>query len=260
MTAPIKFVILSQPRTGSTLLCSLLCSCPGVRALVEPINPRTHGHHMKPRADSTSLVPEQIVQTDIYYAMDRLFQAEPPPQEWIKNRKTGEKAAGFKIMAHQILGLKTEPDFWEYLASNKVKIILCFRQNILMQYVSDMITIVTRQPTCWDGNVKTGKATINTDTLRFELQKIVEQRQYLIDAVKRLKLDFRRVDYEDFKNSTLPIGDILYWLIGEQRVLTTKLSKQNPDSLKARVHNYDDVIKTVKDIGLAHLLADTELR
>jgi LPS sulfotransferase NodH len=254
----VKCVILSQPRTGSTLLCGLLSSAPGVRILVEPVNPRTHGHHMKPSSKSNCLLPEELVQNDIVRSLDILFSSDAPPTEWIANRKRGDVLAGFKIMAHQILGLKSEGHFWEYLVSHKVKVILCFRYNILMQYVSDMITIATRQPACWDGKVRTAQVAINTQTLGFELQKIAHQKKYLIDTVSRLGLDNRRIKYEDFKDSITPIEDLLFWLVGQRHALTTKLSKQNPDSLKARVSNYDELVAEVKNLDLEYLLVDTE--
>lgn len=261
MADPIRFIILSQPRTGSTLLCSLLSNHPGIRTLVEPINPRTHGHHMKPMENPNNgrrcLLPEAMVQHNIERALDILFSPDPPPEQWIVNRKRGDTAVGFKIMAHQLLGLKSEPDFWEYLTSRRIKVILCFRYNILMQYVSDMITIVTRQPACWDGNVRTAQVRINTRTLGFELQKTVEQRKYLTDTVLKLGLDHRQVMYEDFKDTTEPAEDLLYWLIGERKRLTTKLSKQNPDSLQARVSNYDELVAEVNNLGLGYLLSTT---
>jgi LPS sulfotransferase NodH len=257
MADPVPFVILSQPRTGSTLLCSLLNSHPQVRALVEPINPRTHCHHMRPVAGSACLLPEIMVQHNIQRALKILFAAEPPPQQWILSRKRGDRACGFKIMAHQLQGLKSEPQLWDYLVSNQIKTILCLRYNILMQYVSDLITIETRQPTCWDGKVKTARVKVRIDTLELELKRIMRQKQYLIDNVEQLGLPSRRIKYEDFKDDVTPVEDLLCWLIGEHYPVTTKLVKQNPDSLRARVINYDALAREVSRLGLDHLLVNT---
>lgn len=228
--------------------------------LVEPINPVTHGHHMKPVHNPSHgrryILPEQLVQHNIERALDMLFSADPLPEDLITNRKRGDWVAGFKIMAHQIMALQSEDDFWEYLASKRVKIVLCFRYNIIMQYVSDMITIATRQSACWDGNVRTAQIRINIRTLGFELQKIINQRKYLTDMVDTIGLDHRLVEYENFKNTTEPIEEVLCWVTGEKRRLTTKLSKQNPDCLRARVSNYEELVAEANQLGFGYLIGD----
>ncbi len=253
-----RFVILSQPRTGSTLLCSLFNSHPGVRALVEPVNPRTHNHHMRPVPGASCLLPEVMIQNNIRRTLNILWSPEPPPEQWIKSRKRGDVASGFKIMAHQIRGLKSEKQFWDILVQEQIPVILCFRYNIIMQYVSDLITIATGQPTCWDGNVRTARVKVDISSLELELKRIIDEKTYLIDRVNECKLAKRRVKYEDFKDNVGPAEDALEWLIGERYHLTTKLSKQNPDSLKARVTNYDELVVGINRLGLGHLLADSE--
>jgi hypothetical protein len=248
---PTKCIILSQPRTGSTLLCSLLHSVPGCRVLVEPINPRGHSHHMRPTTTSHCLLPQQLIQNNLYRALDILFDVEPPPSKWIASNKRAELLVGFKIMAHQIMALKNQAEFWEYLASHSIKIILCFRHNLLMQYVSDMITTVTKQSACWDGQVRSSKVTLDVSKLGAVFRTTVEQRAFLRNNIGTVH---REIYYEDFKDSTLPVEDLMEWLIGQKHKLSTKLSKQNPDGLAARVHNYDEVVAEVRRLGFAHLL------
>jgi hypothetical protein len=211
---------------------------------------------MKPIKGSKCLLPEAMVQSNLQRAFRILFSAEAPPDQWILSRKVANKAAGFKIMAHQIQGLRSEEEFWKNLKDNQIKVILCFRYNILFQYVSDLITIETRQPACWDGNVRTARVHVPLDTLELELQRIINQKQYLLDTTEQLDLPRRRVKYEDFKDNVQPIEEIMEWLIGERCPLTTKLTKQNPDSLRARVTNYDAFATTVRRLGLGHLLVD----
>lgn len=247
-----KFIIISQPRTGSTLLCSLLSSCPGVRAIVEPINPRTHSHHMRPVEGSLSIMPEEPIQNHIDEVLDRLFLVEPPLELLI--RKRGDLAAGFKIMIHQILGLRGEADFWSYLASHRIRVVICLRRNILMQYASDMITLVTRQPACWNGEVRTGRAVIKIENLGSELQRIMDQRKYLRRMIEESGVEHQALDYEDFKDNTEPVNDILFWLIGKRANLITRLAKQNPDSLRQRVENYKEFAREVVRLGYGVML------
>ena len=120
---PTKVVILAQPRTGSTLVCSLLSSYPGIRILCEPINPVNHSHHMKPIPGSKCLLPERMVQNNIIRALDILFARRAIPDKWVLSKKKATHAAGFKIMAHQLQALRSEQIFWDYLSTNKIKII-----------------------------------------------------------------------------------------------------------------------------------------
>lgn len=213
---------------------------------------------MRPVVGSSCLLPEAMVQNNLLRAFKILFSPEAPPSQWIQSRKVGNLAAGFKIMAHQIRGLKSEQVFWKYLADEKIPVILCFRYNIIMQYVSDLITLATRQPTCWDGNIKTAKVQVNIPSFELEMRRIINEKTYLIDKVNEYGLEKRRIKYEDFKDDVIPVEDILYWLIGERCGLTTKLSKQNPDSLRARVTNYDELAAEAMRLDLGHLLVENE--
>lgn len=251
----VKFVVLSQPRTGSTLFCSYMSSHPGVRCLIEPINPATHSHHMQPVDDSICLVPEDIVQNELGTAMDMLLAPEPLPMEWVLSMKAGPTASGFKIMAHQIRALSKEEEFWAYLEQNDIKVVLLFRYNVIMQYVSDLIVKRTRQPTCWDGiNIlRTARTEVPIDTLEENIRRIVREKKYLIERSQCLH--HRRIKYEEFKNNCRPVEDILHWLIGEQYKVRTRLRKQNPDSLRERVTNYDALVKELYRLGFAHLIS-----
>jgi len=248
-----KFVILSQPRTGSSLTCSLLSSHKGVRCLIEPINPITHSHHMRPMPDdSTCLIPEELVQNNINEALDIILSKQPPPDEWVLSSRVASLAAGFKIMAHQIQSLKSEEMFWTYLHRYNIKALLIVRDNIAMQYVSDLITKVTREPTCWIGTPKIAKVEVPISTLGENLLRIRRERRYLLDKSKLL--DRRILTYEQFKDTVEPMEKIFHWITGKTSSLITKLQKQNPDSLKSRVLNYEDLADELKRLGYPGLL------
>ena len=253
---PTKIVVLSQPRTGSTLVCSLLNSVPGSRIICEPINPRTHSHHMKPLKNSERLLPEYMVQNNLSYALQLLFNNKPLPEKFAISQKAVTKMVGFKIMAHQLMALKNEQVFWDYLVENNVKVVLVFRYNIVMQYISDLIVQVTEQPACWDGNIKTAKVIVPIESLENNLRKIITEKRYLIKKVDDLYLNKRRLKYEDFKDNVVLINKLIPWLIGENANLTTKLSKQNPNSMKARVKNYNELVQELQRLNMDHLIVN----
>lgn len=255
MSNPAKLIIISQPRTGSTLLCSLLNSCDEIRCLVEPINPTGHYHHMQPIRSNT-IFPDEMVHHNINMALDILF-SKYSLSSLIRTDNTASAIASFKIMIHQILALREENKFWQYLKDNRVKILLCFRRNIIMQYVSDLITTVTRQPACWDGDVRTARVTVDTKNLGRALSSIVGERQYLFKRLREFGLESKTVLYEDFATNHRLINGILKTMFGyEAGRFSTKLMKQNPDSLKDRVNNYNDLLVEVKKLGLEYLLVN----
>jgi len=251
----VKFVVLSQPRTGSTLLCSLFSSHPGVRCLIEPINPETHTHHMQPIADSNCLLPEAMVQDRLSDAMDLLLSQEVLPDQWVLSKKAGAVASGFKIMAHQLQALKHEELFWQYLRANKIKVILVFRHNIVMQYVSDLIVKETRQAACWGDDPIQAKVEVPIDSLERNIRRIMREKKYLI--AKCHGLQHKRLRYEQFKDNYEPVEKVLEWLIGEKYSVKSRLQKQNPDSLRERVINFDALVSELNRLGFAHLV-DTE--
>lgn len=251
---PARFVIIAQPRTGSTLVCSLLNSVPGVRCLIEPINPRTHSHHMQPLRGSKRLLPELMVQTDIVGAMELLLREEPTPARFSLSKKPAPVAAGFKIMVHQIRALDNEFGFWEHLRTGNIKPVLVFRYNILWQYVSDLITMATGQTTAWSGfdTVKRSKVTVPIATLGQKLSQLMREKRYALSQVAGL--EHRRLVYEEFKTDYQTVGDMLPWLIGQEHKVTTRLQKQNPDDLRARVNNFSAVVGELHKLGLSHLI------
>lgn len=249
-----KFVILSQPRTGSTLVTSLIASGKGVRCLVEPINPSTHDHHMKPIPGNRGLIPEPVIQNNLKLALNKLLNKDPIPPKWNCNDKPAEVAAGFKIMAHQIRGLKEPEVFWDYLAENNVKALLVFRENIAMQYISDLIVKKTRECAVWSGEPKTAKVMVPIKTLRQNLRRIKEERRYLL--LKSKGLDRRRLTYEKFKDNITMVESILPWLTGATYNVATKLQKQNPDSMRARVINYDELVSELRRLKFDNLISE----
>lgn len=263
-----KFIILAQPRTGSTLMTSLIqWGAPkGIRCINEPINPVGHKHHMKPilKKDmivNNCLIPQDIVHNNIKRALDLCFKpvydcVRPDVSNisWIKQKQDGRIAAGFKIMAHQIMALKQEDKFWEYLYRHDIKTILVRRRNILMQWISDLIVKETRQCVVWYGPVKKAKVTVPLDEIQSNIDRIEKENAYLDD--KSRNLDRKILEYEDFKDNHSVVEDILPWLIGIKYKVQAKCSKQNPDSLRERVTNYEKLHNKLVSLGLQEYLTD----
>jgi len=256
-----KFIILAQPRTGSTLMTSLIQkSAPkGIRCINEPINPVGHKHHMK--GPSPQLIPQEILCHDITRALDICFEPifehvenDVKHVSWIKHRRDGHIAAGFKIMAHQIEALPHERKFWEYLHRHDVKTIIITRNNILMQWISDLIVKQTRQCVVWKGPVIRAKVEVPLADIEYNLDEIMRQNKYLLD--KSASLDRRILCYEDFKDNHLVVEESLPWLLGIKYAVSAQCKKQNSDALCARVTNYEQLRSRIIELGLEQYLTD----
>lgn len=243
------FIIIAQPRTGSTLVCSLLNSVNGVRTIIEPINPIGHTHHMQPEANQ--LVPQHEL-FNIEHVLDILLYSENP---WGLSNKQFYRASGFKIMAHQILGLPNADRFWQYIRSNKIKIIWVSRNNIVLQYVSDLIVQKTRQAACWDNNTTRTKVKVDCCRLKDDIELIRHEVNYIQNMLTNMSIDYKKLKYEAFEKSYKPVSNALKWLINEKHVLTSKLVKQNSNKLSDRIENYTETLGTLQNLGLTQYVS-----
>lgn len=244
-----KFIIIAQPRTGSTLVSSLLSSINEVRCIVEPINPIGHVHHMQPNGQR--IVPQSDLR-NISSVINRLLSEDKLPNEWDMSYKTAKKAAGFKIMVHQILSLHSPDQFWQHIRNIQCKLLLIIRKNKLMQIISDQIAKNTKQPAVWEGIPATQKVYINTSNLTRQLENISKQEQYMISQSSYFNKKI--IYYEDFKDEHQNVARILPWLIDENHHLTTSLRKQNPDDIKERVINYEQLVSIARHLNIQHML------
>ena len=124
-----------------------------------------------------------------------------------------------------------------------MKVVIVLRDNIVMQYISDLIVQQTRQCTCWVGDPKTARVEVPIASLALNLRRIKQERRYLLDKSKLL-------------DTVEPVEAILPWLVGEEYPLTTKLQKQNPDSMRDRVTNYRALVDELRRLGLDHLIVN----
>jgi hypothetical protein len=69
-------------------------------------------------------------------------------------------------------------------------------------------------------------------------------------------IDFRRLNYESFKDNIGTVNNILPWLIGKDGYLSSKLCKQNPDSMRMRVKNYSELVDKLNDLGMSKYIVE----
>lgn len=261
LLSPSRLVILSMPRSGSTYFTAAIDSNPGFRVLVEPLNHYRHGHHMQPPIGDP-VVPAYMLYNQLEKVLFDMFCKKPLPS--IYNTKYDQHAgvcAGFKIMAHQIIGLPNEKVFWTVLKELDVKVIRYYRHNILKQIISDLIAMKTRQPVAYKRDtegVKTARVTVDVKLIESAMIEIRKYRAHMDTKVQEYQLDNRMIVYEDISEDLQKINDYMPWLIG--RTVTSfkeRTIRQNPESIKDRVFNYGELVKTCERLHLMSFLKDT---
>lgn len=212
-----KFLIISQPRVGSTLLLSLLNFHPHVIVKDEIVREKRS---------------EQPQENILKYLSERVYA---------RYYKT-IKAVGFKYFyEHQ----EEEVELLEYLMYNKeVKIIHLKRKSLLSAHVSNLIAGNTG---VWSNTVFQKEQALREKRVKIDKSKY---RHYKQDIEKHYEiLDDRFQDhavftlyYEDLvERSTQCLSEVQRFLNVKERHLVSLLKKQNPEDIKDLVINFEDI-------------------
>lgn len=214
-----KFVIISDARTGSTLLLNLL----GFHPYIE-----TEGERFK---NMNGKLQEEIW-NDIF-----------------RKRQKKLKYVGFKLFYFHAIG--KDQWVWERLKRDRsVTIIHLTRENILRSLISKKIGLKTKR---WTENI------YNNDVIPLEDKKVYlgakECRDYFeeITAYKEktnkifANHSLLHISYEELSGNTREVIDNLYNKLGVKPYRRdSQLKKQNPESIKELVLNFEDLKKEFK--------------
>lgn len=212
-----KFVIISDARTGSTLLMALLDNHPEIIA---------KGELFKQLRGKTTL--------DIW---NDLFRKRPKKVKWV----------GFKLFYDHPWN-SGERKVWDLIEEDKgIVIIHLVRNNKIRSYVSKQIGLKTK---LWTEGVN------QPNTLTLEDKKVnIDPRQCIenIEKIDRLESDTKKrfrdhnlipVSYEELstdKNATM--NRVYKELNVTELEIQTNLKKQNPEKLQDLVLNYEELRK-----------------
>lgn len=212
-----KFVIISDSRTGSTLLMQLLNSHPEIFAF---------GEEFKNLKDSSC---RQI--------WDKIYRKRPKKIKWV----------GFKLFYfHPSSG--NDREVWDLIKQDKeIVIIHLTRRNILRSYVSKQIGLKTRK---WTENInrphqigeEEKKLKLGADECRENFESISE---YITETEKRFKdHNIIPVVYEDMdKDKQETMDRIFRELEVTDFKVSTYMKKQNPEKPKDLILNFSELKK-----------------
>lgn len=205
---PVNFVILCQPRTGSTLLHTYLNSHSAIVSYGEQIR---NGKH----------------ETTVFQLYPRFI-----------------KAVGFKLFYNDI----ESEVFKKVVANKDIKIIHLVRYDLLRQFVLLKIAEKTGEWSEHKASGGLNKTTITVNPTQFEKFRMEStgQRQQMIETFAQHQ--HFQVVYEDLCNSPDEIlNQLQAFLKVKPKRLFSLLKKQNSEQLNELVSNYSEIENTLSN-------------
>lgn len=237
----MKFVIVSAPRTGSTLLTKTLNSIPDITCHGELLLPG-HVRGYRDGFDPFTATPEQrkTRSTGLLQNRDRdarafLMHAFERP----------EAAVGMKIIYNDLLQPRWHEALDWLLAAGDVRWIHLRRRNALRRYVSELIMHSGGAIHSGPGGKAKGQVQVRVDLNAFQARcsEIEAEQQRVMQTIgDKPVLD---VFYEDLSADTGGVAAKLCQSLGidvSPDSITPALKKVGADDLATSVSNYEELI------------------
>ncbi len=257
----VKFMILTQPRSGSSFLTSCLSSHPQIHCQrgslftkhnISPITwfkpnfltvDRKKSPYYKYRSSS---LRRQLAHRFRRHQLVKEFLSE-----WYATFKNSP-VVGFKVNYSQV---NRYPATISWIKENEVKVIHLVRNNLLKRHVSNLVAIKrNRHHSKVPGELKPTKVHVDTKILLEDFYR----RQKRFEKFQRKFRDspFLEIYYESMLDDLdAEANKILKFLsIDQVMPLTTDHVKVNPDSLEEIIENYVEVKGTLRNTEFEHFL------
>ncbi|TCK19460.1 sulfotransferase domain-containing protein [Thiogranum longum] len=250
-----KFVILSDRRSGTTLLIDALTSHPDVSCVKRAFgqerrikNP-TPDHHsgtffLYRTANLTRRLQFHFQRVDLIrgFLNDEIFAS--PPDKSVK---------GFRLIYAQA---EQYPELVKLLQSEQLKVIHLVRENILKTYISTITAPLHKMH-----HPRTGD-TIKIVTIRLDPAETLAQLEKRAGQIQRMRNIFSsapylEVSYENFSADREKESERILPFLGlhNESPLHSDLVKINPDSLRDIIENYSEIEDALKNTAFEHLLS-----
>lgn len=236
-----KFVILTLPRTGSTLLSKSLNRHPEIFCDDEIFHFSFKDYFSKNqfRFLKIPFLPKKINYVINYPAT--FFRLKKFLDEYYTNKPDENfKTRGFKLMYYQTFYV---PGLINYFKKNDVKIILLLRENIFHNALSDLRARATGIYHYKNENEEmvSGLPKLNVDisALKNKMDHIIYQNNKLERIVKNM--NHIKMRYEDFTDWNNTMNSIFAFLNVSTQQLSAGAKKLNPDKTEDMIANFNEV-------------------
>ena len=245
----VKFVVLTQARTGSNMLVSLLDNHPEVRCYGEAFNPRSaFGYENWLRKSPLRKIANRYMRDYcVERYLDSLFSLRP---------KDNTRATGFKVIYPGQFDRWS--DFRYYWRTYDFKIISLIRHNLLRKYLSSKIANLED---VWSAQEHRGK-TVSVKVDVGDLKRVIARMDTVYRLIDTLTVEFQgiQVSYEELSSSRENVMRTLSQFLGikefEADTLKAGTVKQNPARLEELIENYDEVCSALHNTQHEWFLED----
>ncbi|MEO8116055.1 MAG: sulfotransferase [Bacteroidota bacterium] len=233
-----KFVIITLPRSGSTVLVKTLDRHPQVFCAGELFYFPGKIYHTECQFPFWKI---KTFSNKINYLINFpnvLFRLGYFMKNFYNHQNPGYKAVGFKMMYQHILYM---PGIMNYLKRNKIKVILLTRENLLRNVLSDM---KARETGVYHNEPGSGK--IAGKKLHVDLELLSEKMKETGKWAKKLEavsvgMDTLKIDYADFTNWEELTDKIFDFLEVSREKIPPAAQKLNPPALENMIDNFEEV-------------------
>ncbi|MEO7210680.1 MAG: sulfotransferase [Chitinophagaceae bacterium] len=233
-----RFVIITLPRSGSTVLVKTLDMHPQVFCAGELFYFPGKIYHSENQFPFWRF---KALSNKINYLINFpnvLFRLDDFMNDFYNHQNPLNKAVGFKMMYQHILYM---PGIMTYLKKNKVKVILLTRKNLLRNVLSDMKAresgIYHNEPGA-DKNTNK-KLHVNLQLLK---EKMIETGKWAkkLEAISA-GMDTLEIDYSEFANWEEMTGKVFDFLEVSRVNINPATQKLNPPALENMIDNFEEV-------------------
>lgn len=234
-----RFAVLSNARSGSNMLKSLLDKHPRVKCLGEIFNPVYGAGYVNwvNRSALRRFIGRYLRNHCVESYLDSLVQGQ-----------TGGKslqAHGFKVMyPGQFYRCSIFPYYWQ---EREFKIIRLTRRNLLRRYLSGRIA---ERENVWSAQAHRGEQlTIRIDLE--DLRRSIKRMETINQNTDALAWEFPNImiDYERLVADRTTVMKTIFEFIGvnpaEVEDMNSSTARQNPGKLHALIENFDEVRATL---------------
>jgi LPS sulfotransferase NodH len=222
-----RFAIVGNARTGSNFLLDGLKSSPSVRMYHEIF------------ADHNRRVGEDF---------DRVFSTVFQPES------QSTKIVGFKVFYNHL----TEDEWQKFLACRDLKIIHLIRRNRLRTVISLEIAFKTGQ---WTKSGKGNSGEFKEKRLKLNPSKLIKRLEQIQEGETTARIRFRdrqvlEVVYEELVQSPQSVFESVSAYLGVDGIDPNKirLKRQNPETLRQLIINYDEIEAALRNTRFAEYL------
>lgn len=247
-----RFIILSVPRSGSTVLTRTLDSHPEIFCAGELFNVSDNIYHPEFHFPSWGFNSKrhfiQAINRLIDYPNQR-FRAIPHIKNFYSKNNKHEEARGFKLMYSNI---NNAAYLWDFIKSAQIKIIVLTRNNVFKTILSRQRKAINRIAHVKETTSSFLPFSLRSSTLIQEMEELRSVNENLNILAK--EANSMHVFYEDFENWDEIMCKIQRFIGVDVISLEAVLKKVGAPRWQDEIINFEAIEKLLREANYGHFI------